>query len=677
MRIIENRECCHEKPTCEKKKKKKLEIFLQRKKEATLFPSGIHNPSLESHFLVVGLALPPPIPFLGIHCSIWRSEVPVVDFCFLILVVNQEKSGFLVFLVLGGRGWGGGRYEKRSDFESGGTMNGGSLGLRGSYGSLQSPGKLSALSRKSSHKMLLLSSRDKERARLPISRYLGRRKVAMLLLFTLALLVFVWGSFTVSKESTSGNVEVQTGPVRQSRNVAETSFSPAHPCDSKRETGRSFKHPCLGFTLPPPPPSSGRRSGPRPCPVCYIPPEQARARMPCLPSVSPVLRDLSYVVDKYPVKTEQHGGSDFGGYPSLKQRNDSYNIQESMQVHCGFVKGSKPGRETGFDIDEADLLELGKIYEVIVASAIFGNYDIIQQPTNISEAARRHVPFFMFIDKETEAYMKNASVLDSSMRVGLWRIIVVRNIPYKDARRNGKVPKLLLHRILPNVRYSIWIDGKLQLVVDPYQVLERFLWRQNATFAISKHYRRFDVFEEAEANKAAGKYDNSSIDYQIEFYKQEGLTPYSSAKFPITSDVPEGCVIIREHIPITNLFTCLWFNEVDRFTSRDQLSFSTVRDKIMAKVNWSIKMFLDCERRNFVIQGYHRDLLEHMPRPPPPVIRRPPPFHTPPSRRNSVVRGTSGKSSSKRGNARRSGSRQHRKAAAGNRDKQVVVGEKF
>ena len=68
------------------------------------------------------------------------------------------------------------------------------------------------------------------------------------------------------------------------------------------------------------------------------------------------------------------------------------------------------------------------------------------------------------------------------------------------------------------------------------------------------------------------------------------------------ADVPEGCVIIREHVPISNLFTCLWFNEVDRFTSRDQISFSTVRDKIREKVNWGINMFLDCERRNFVVQ---------------------------------------------------------------------------
>lgn len=61
-------------------------------------------------------------------------------------------------------------------------------------------------------------------------------------------------------------------------------------------------------------------------------------------------------------------------------------------------------------------------------------------------------------------------------------------------------------------------------------------------------------------------------------------------------------MIIKEHTPIANLFTCLWFNEVDRLTSRDQLSFSTVRDKIMSKVNWTPNMFMDCQRRNFVVQ---------------------------------------------------------------------------
>ncbi|GLJ12368.1 hypothetical protein SUGI_0189500 [Cryptomeria japonica] len=36
-----------------------------------------------------------------------------------------------------------------------------------------------------------------------------------------------------------------------------------------------------------------------------------------------------------------------------------------------------------------------------------------------------------------------------------------------------KIPKLLLHRLFLKVRYFLWIDGKLELVVDPYQILER------------------------------------------------------------------------------------------------------------------------------------------------------------------------------------------------------------
>ncbi|GJS36521.1 hypothetical protein Tco_0534903 [Tanacetum coccineum] len=468
-----------------------------------------------------------------------------------------------------------------------------------------------------------------------------------------------------------GNQKHNNSSMQTTLSVCEVNPPIRRYSDASLSTGSVISHSnlCQNFAFPPPPPGDRRRPGPRPCPVCYLPVKEAMASMPNSPSPSPVLQDLSYFHEGTSTKTEPHEGSDFGGYPSLKQRNESFEIKESMTVHCG------PGYQTGFDIDVSDLVELEQYHDIIVASAIFGNYDVIQQPTKISEAASRDIPFYMFIDEETEAYMRNASALDYRMKVGLWRIIVVRNIPYTDSRRNGKVPKLLLHRLFPNVRYSIWIDGKLQLVVDPYQLLERFLWRHNATFAISKHYRRFDVFEEAEANKAAGKYDNASIDYQIDFYRNEGLTPYSEAKLPIISDVPEGCVIIREHIPITNLFTCLWFNEVDRFTSRDQLSFATVRDKIMAQVDWSINMFMDCERRNFVIQAYHRDLLEHMPPPAPKVVsnlrRIRAPIPVPVSVRvNSPVRYSAKKNPVRRKGERRPRSRRHPKNPS-NRDNTV------
>ncbi|WOK91438.1 hypothetical protein Cni_G00129 [Canna indica] len=584
-------------------------------------------------------------------------------------------------------------------------MTGAPLGLRsGSYGSslqqLQSGAVLPTHSqpvvlRKSSRSFS--GSREKERILSRICKFVGRRKLGMMLLLMTLAAVLSFAS-VVSKDEDSlggpnirmvstdqdwdfvnpgrplntsrppfilakGNKDVVTlGSNQESasnHNITQNSVPVLHPTP----------HPCESFPLPSPP-ADKRHTGPRPCPVCYVPVEKALLLMPHSPSESPVLKNLSYFSEDNLIANESNGGSIFGGHPSLQQRNESFNIKESMTVHCGFFNGLKSGRETGFHIDEDVLSEMEACNDVVVASAIFGNYDVMQQPKNISEYAKKNACFYMFIDEETETYMKNSSSLDDIRRVGLWRVVVVQNLPYEDSRRNGKVPKLLLHRLFPNARYSLWIDGKLELVVDPYQVLERFLWRKNYSFAISRHYRRFDVFEEAEANKAAGKYDNASIDSQIEFYKKEGLTHYSLSKLPITSDVPEGCVIIKEHTPITNLFTCLWFNEVDHFTARDQISFSTVRDKIMSQVNWTINMFMDCERRNFVVQAYHRDLLEQRKalaeqlkalatiHPPPAPVNNVRIARAPPSKKVNI----------RHGRDKRSGSRRHHpKASIGQR----------
>ncbi|KAH9796996.1 F3H9.11 protein [Citrus sinensis] len=580
---------------------------------------------------------------------------------------------------------------------------GGSLGIRsGSYGSLdkqlQNGGSLLPVQQTSARTKPSKMFKEKEGLLYWICKFAGRKKVGMLLLCVISAAVFLWVLY-VGKEQTKkmynetsfNNIESQNSIANSVeamdkmvsvRPIESTVFPPPPPSYFLGYT-LPPGHPCNSFTLPPPP-ADKKRTGPRPCPVCYLPVEEVIALMPKVPSFSPVLKNLTYITEPVLNREAEFGGSDFGGYPPLAQRNNSYDIRESMSVHCGFVKG-KPGRGTGYDLDEEDILDMEQCHGIVVVSAIFGAFDDINQPSNISEYSRKTVCFVMFVDEETEAYLKANSGLDRTKKIGIWRIVVIHNPPYSDARRTGKIPKLLAHRLFPNARFSLWIDGKLELVVDPYQILERHLWRKNATFAISRHYKRFDVLVEAEANKAAKKYDNASIDFQIEFYKNEGLTPYSEAKLPITSDVPEGCVIIREHVPISNLFVCLWFNEVDRFTSRDQISFSTVRDKLWAKTNWTVNMFLDCERRNFVVQKYHRDHI--LPNPPPvPVDLEPPPLslavEAPPppalvsdlpkkfpleTTGERVVRVPTRKVSPRRG-SRRSASRRHRKTISSDRD---------
>ncbi|GLT51396.1 hypothetical protein SLA2020_248100 [Shorea laevis] len=429
-------------------------------------------------------------------------------------------------------------------------MGGGSLGIRsGSYGTwdkqLQNgilPIQVPTATRNKPTKMF----KEKETLVHWICKFAGRKKVGMLLLCVISATVFVWVLYVGKAEGDmpeNDHVQIVTLNGRLSINYSgsplinslqpnglntpytvnqtsslitgeetENRIMPTPPPSYFLGYTLPSGHPCNTFTLPPPP-ADKKRTGPRPCLVCYLPVEEA----------------VAYIYE----------------------RNNSCDIRESMSVHCGFAKGRKPGCGTGFDIDNDDLLELEQCNGVIVASAVFGAFDNIQQPSNISEYSKQTVCFYMFVDEETEADLKHNGGLVNSKKIGIWRVVVVHNLPYTDGRRNRKIPKLLPHRLFPNARFSLWIDGKLELAVDPYQILERFLWRKNATFVISKHYKRFDVFDEAEANNAAGKFDNASINFQVDFYK-EGLTPFSKAKLPITSDVPEGCVIIREHVPISN-----------------------------------------------------------------------------------------------------------------------------
>lgn len=195
--------------------------------------------------------------------------------------------------------------------------------------------------------------------------------------------------------------------------------------------------------------------------------------------------------------------------------------------------------------------------------------------------------------------------------VGLWRIVVVKNLPYKDMRRAGKVPKFLAHRLFPSAMYSIWLDSKLRLHADPMLIIEYFLWRKKAEYAISMHYDRSCVWEEVLQNKRLNKYNHAAIDEQFHFYQSDGLVKFNdSGRLPVLpSYVPEGSFIVRAHTPMSNLFSCLWFNEVNRFTSRDQLSFTYTYLKLR-RTNpgkpFHLNMFKDCERRAIAKLFHHR-----------------------------------------------------------------------
>lgn len=302
----------------------------------------------------------------------------------------------------------------------------------------------------------------------------------------------------------------------------------------------------------------------------------------------------------------------FAGHQSLREREESF-IAHDQKINCGFVKGPIGYPSTGFDLAEDDAKYISSCH-IAVVSCIFGNSDRLRVPVEkmVSRLSRKNVCFVMFVDEATlRTLSSEGHMLDRMGFIGLWKVVVVKNLPYTDMRRVGKVPKLLAHRLFPSARYSIWLDSKLRLQLDPLLILEYFLWRKGHEYAISNHYDRHCVWEEVARNKKLNKYNHTVIDEQFEFYKNDGLKRFNASdpNKLLPSNVPEGSFIIRAHTPMSNLFSCLWFNEVDRFTPRDQLSFAYTYYKLRRtnpEKPFYLNMFKDCERRKIAKLFHHR-----------------------------------------------------------------------
>lgn len=266
-------------------------------------------------------------------------------------------------------------------------------------------------------------------------------------------------------------------------------------------------------------------------------------------------------------------------------------------------------KNSGADMDAVDAEYIQKC-KFVVASGIFDGYDIPHQPSNISLRSQKLFCFLMVVDEVSIDFIEqNVTVkVDSEggKWVGIWRLVTLHRPPFDEPRRNGKVPKILTHRLFPQAWYSIWIDGKMELMVDPLLILERYLWRGKYTFAVAVHKHHRSIYEEGDAIKRRKRYARPLVDLQMKIYYHEGMEPWD-AKKRTPSDIPEGAVLIREHTTIVDLFSCLWFNEVNLFTPRDQLSFGYVVHRLGDALKFF--MFPNCEYNSLFI--LHRHTREH------------------------------------------------------------------
>ncbi|CAN0922128.1 Probable hexosyltransferase MUCI70 [Linum grandiflorum] len=281
----------------------------------------------------------------------------------------------------------------------------------------------------------------------------------------------------------------------------------------------------------------------------------------------------------------------FTGYPSLEDRDKSFMVKQDAAVHCGFFS-----ENAGFRISEADKSYMDSC-KVVVSTCAFGGGDDLYQPIGMSNASAHKVCYVAFWDDITLAAQETAGhTVGKDKFIGKWRIVLVEDLPFVDQRLNGKIPKMLGHRLFRNAKYSIWVDSKSQFRRDPLGVVETLLWRTKSVLAISEHGARSSVYDEAKAVVDKHKARPEEVEVQMTRYKKDGMP--EDKRFNGKKALNEASIIVREHTPITNLFMCIWFNEAVRFTSRDQLSFPYVLWRLKALKD--INMFPVCTRKDLV-----------------------------------------------------------------------------
>ena len=138
---------------------------------------------------------------------------------------------------------------------------------------------------------------------------------------------------------------------------------------------------------------------------------------------------------------------------------------------------------------------------------------------------------------------------------------------HADARRTARYHKILSHVIFPESDYSLWLDGNIRLMVDPWRIMRRHL-ADGVDVAAFKHRHRECVYEELEACVRLDKDGADVMRAQVDRYRAAG--------YPAQHGLAETGVLARRHSPAVHEFNQAWWREIERGSMRDQLSFNYV-----------------------------------------------------------------------------------------------------
>ncbi len=187
---------------------------------------------------------------------------------------------------------------------------------------------------------------------------------------------------------------------------------------------------------------------------------------------------------------------------------------------------------------------------VAVYTSIIENYDCLSNPHFIDEG----YDYFCLTD--------NPKITDGT----IWQPLI-KNISTRDASRQNRYHKMMPHLFFPDYDMSLYIDGRIRIKGTLKPLVENSLGETNISFR--KHPDRSCLYEEA-ARCIKKRLDNPNI-----IRKQ--ILKYMKEHYPKSNGLVNGGIILRKHNnPNVIAAMNLWWDEVLRFSKRDQISLNYV-----------------------------------------------------------------------------------------------------
>lgn len=137
-----------------------------------------------------------------------------------------------------------------------------------------------------------------------------------------------------------------------------------------------------------------------------------------------------------------------------------------------------------------------------------------------------------------------------------------------DPNRAAKVFKLLPHLFFPDYERSVWFDANIEPRPEGISA-----WLRGdgfrCTFGLFAHPERECIYEEGRVCIELGRDSPNTI--------QEQLSAYRAQHYPTLAGLYAGGFLARTHLDSkVREINCAWWDEVQRFSKRDQLSLPVV-----------------------------------------------------------------------------------------------------